>query len=70
MEIITENETCFTVSPGDYKALANKISELRDDLERLSKVAENAYQLYQQEFTPKILAGKIIEELHPLIKKV
>ena len=70
MEIITENETCFTVPPGDYKALANKISELRDDVERLDKVAENALKLYQREFTPKILAQKIIEELHLLTKKV
>lgn len=70
MEIVKENDTCFVVPPGDYHELARKILELKDNQKKLDRVAENAYQLYRQEFTPTILAGKIIEELRPLIKKV
>lgn len=65
MEFLTDGETCFTVPPGDYHQLALKIVELRDKQEKLKKVAESAYQLYQREFTPKILAQKIIEEIAP-----
>lgn len=63
MEIVEDNQTCFTVPPGDYHRLAQKIINLRDHPEDLERVAENAHQLYQREFTPKILAQKIIEKL-------
>lgn len=63
MEFLTDGETCFTVPPGDYHALARKIIELRDHPQDLEQVAENAYQLYQREFTSKILAEKIIQEI-------
>ena len=63
MEILCDNETCFTVPPGDYHALASKIIELRNKSAELERVAKNAYQLYQREFTPKILAQKIIEKI-------
>lgn len=63
MEIIKNGETCFTVTPGDYHALARKILELKENPTELNRVAENAYQLYRREFTPKILAQKIIEIL-------
>ncbi|MCR4333494.1 MAG: glycosyltransferase [Patescibacteria group bacterium] len=63
MEILEDGETCFTVPPGDSHALARKIIELRDRPQELERVAENAYQLYQREFTPKILARKMIEEI-------
>ena len=70
MEFLTDGETCFTVPPGDYHALARKILVLKDRPKELEQVAENAYQLYQREFTPKILAWKILEELQGLMKKV
>ncbi|MDO8231939.1 MAG: glycosyltransferase [bacterium] len=63
MEFLTDTETCFTVSPGDYRALAQKILELRDRSDVLGRVSESAYQLYQREFTHKILGKKILREL-------
>lgn len=64
LEILKNGTTCFTVPPGDYRALARKIVELKSRGTReLEQVAENAYQLYQQKYTPKILAKKIIGEI-------
>lgn len=63
MEVLEEGQTCFTVPPGDHHALARKIIELRDRPADLDRVAENAYQLYQKEFTPKTLARKMLEVL-------
>ena len=64
LEVVRDGQTCFAVPPGDYRSLAHKIVELRNRPEELNRVAENAYHLYQQEFTPKILAQKILEKLH------
>ncbi|MBI2410244.1 glycosyltransferase [Candidatus Kaiserbacteria bacterium] len=63
LEILQDNETCFTVPPGDYRALAAKIVELRDRPADLSRVAENAHALFLREYTPKILAGKMLSAL-------
>ncbi|MDO8589709.1 MAG: glycosyltransferase [bacterium] len=65
MEFLADNQTCFTVPPGGYRELARKIVELRGHPKELEQVAEHAYQLYQQEFTPKILARKVINEIAP-----
>lgn len=63
MEIVKDSETCFVVPPGDYHALARKIVALRNRPEELQKVAEKGYRLYQDQYTPKILAQKIVEKL-------
>ncbi|MDO8408330.1 MAG: glycosyltransferase family 4 protein [bacterium] len=63
LEVLDEGQTCFTVPPGDHHALARKILELRDRPRDLERVAENAYQLYQKECTPRILAKKILDKL-------
>ena len=61
MEVLEDGQTCFVIEPGDYHGLASKIIELQKNREELGRVAENAYQLYIQEYTPKILAKKIID---------
>lgn len=63
MEILKNGETCFTVPPGDYHALARKIIELRDHPEELKRVAENAYQQFEHTYTPRTLGEKIRGEL-------
>ncbi len=63
LEVLDEGQTCFTIPPGDYHVLARKILELRDRPADLKRVAENAYQLYQKEFTPRVLAEKILREI-------
>ena len=64
MEFLTDTETCFTVPPGDYRALAQKILELRDDPQRLQRVGEHAYALFFREFSHKILGEKMLREIH------
>lgn len=63
MEFLTDTETCFTVQPGNYRALAQKILELRDRPDVIACVSENAYQLYQREFARQVLGNKILYEL-------
>lgn len=63
MEVVDNNQTCFMVPPGDHHKLALKIIKLINYPKDLDRVAKNAYQLYQKEFTPKILAKKIIENI-------
>lgn len=65
MEVLTEGETCYTVGPGDHHALAAKILELKGRPADLERIAANAHALYLREFTPKILAAKILEKLTP-----
>jgi len=62
MEILTNNQTCFTVPPGDHRALARTLAALRDHPEERERVAENAFRLYQQNYTPKILVQKILKD--------
>ncbi len=59
--MLKEDETCFCCNPADAEDLAKKILEIKNNLELMAKVAENAYQLYTRELTPKILAKKVLD---------
>ncbi len=61
LELLKEDETCFCCNPADAEDLAKKILEIKNNLELMAKVAENAYQLYTRELTPKILAKKVLD---------
>lgn len=63
MEVVHDGVECFTVPPGDHKALAQKIFELKNQQEKINQVAQNAYVLYKNEFTPKILAEKVLKRI-------
>ncbi|MBI5138652.1 MAG: glycosyltransferase family 4 protein [Candidatus Vogelbacteria bacterium] len=63
MEVLKDGQTCFVVPPGDHFGLARKILEISKQPEDLERISENAYRLYLREFTPKILARKIVEEI-------
>lgn len=63
LEVVRDNQTCFTVPPGNYRLLARKIAELKRSPKELERVAENAYQLYLRDFTPKILAQKMMRDI-------
>lgn len=65
LEVVRDNQTCFTVPPGNYRLLARKIADLRTHPEELERVAGNAYQLYLRDFTPKILAQKMMRDIEP-----
>src|SRR3989338_3151067 len=66
LEVLDEGQTCFTIPPGDHHAPARKTPGPRDRPADLERVAENAYELYRQEFTPKILAKKILQKLEEI----
>jgi glycosyltransferase involved in cell wall biosynthesis len=59
-EILTDGENCLMVNKGDAKDLAEKILKLKNDPGLAKKLAEKGRVLYEKEFTPKILAGKIL----------
>ncbi|MBI2670088.1 MAG: glycosyltransferase [Candidatus Yanofskybacteria bacterium] len=61
LELFAENETCFCCNPADSRDLADKIIWIKNNYETAQKIAENAYQLYSRELTPKILAKKVLE---------
>lgn len=63
LEVVEDGKTCFCVPPGDHKALAKKILELRDKQAELERVAQHAYDLYQKEYTPKILGRKVLAQI-------
>lgn len=61
MELLTENKTCFCFNPADAQDLAEKILWAKNSYSTAQKIAENAYQLYLRELTPKILARRVLE---------
>jgi len=66
LEVLKEDESCFAVNPGDHKALANKIIELRNKPLDLAKISENSYRIFNNGYTSKILACKIIDKITAL----
>lgn len=67
-EILVPNQTCFVVSPGDYRALARQIVDLENQPSELARVGENAYQLYCERFTPRLLTKQVMGELERVVK--
>ena len=63
MELLTENETCFCFNPSDARNLADKILWIKNNYGTAKKVAENAYQLYLRDLTPKALAKNLLSSL-------
>ncbi|MBI2041840.1 MAG: glycosyltransferase family 4 protein [Candidatus Nealsonbacteria bacterium] len=60
LELLQENKTCFACRPADVQDLAAKILEIKNNPEQAGKIADNAFELYQKELTPKILAQEIL----------
>ena len=61
LELLTENETCFCFNSADAQNLADKILWIKNNQGEAQRVAENAYQLYLRELTPKMLAKKVLD---------
>ncbi|TSC54574.1 MAG: group 1 glycosyl transferase [Parcubacteria group bacterium LiPW_30] len=62
LEVLTENNNCIAVEPGNSLELAEKITYLQDNPEILSNIGENGYNLYLKEFTSKKLAKDFIRD--------
>ena len=63
LELLNEDETCFCCNPADAQDLAEKILEIKNNPELMAKVAESAYQLYTREFTPRVLAKRVVDAI-------
>lgn len=66
MELLREGETCLACNPGDAEDLAKKILWAKDHPQELARIADNGHAFYQQQLTPRILAGKLLEHLEAL----
>lgn len=60
-EILKDGESVIFVNPADSKDLAEKILYLKNNPEIAIKIGNNEHKIYQNKFTPKILASKILE---------
>lgn len=60
-EILKDGESVILVNPADPDDLAEKILYLKNNLAIATKIGNNGHKIYQNKFTPKILASKILE---------
>jgi len=58
-ELLTDRENCLLTELGDPRDLADKILELKNNPAFKEKIAQNGYQLYKENLTPKILGAKL-----------
>lgn len=62
LELLTEDENCIVVEPGNSDDVAKKILSLRDNPVLLQKIGEQGYLLYKEKLTAKKLAGDFIRD--------
>jgi len=58
-ELLTDRKNCLLTKPGDPWDLADKILELKNNPTLKQKIAQNGYQLFKTNLTPKILGAKL-----------
>lgn len=61
-ELLTENETCCAVKPGDAQDLAEKILYLKDNPDILKRIGENGHALYKEKLTSTLLSKMAITQ--------
>ncbi|MBI3442704.1 MAG: glycosyltransferase family 4 protein [Candidatus Sungbacteria bacterium] len=62
-ELLTEDENCMAITPGDSNDLAQKITYLKEHPEILERIAQAGHDLYRKKLTSKILAKEVISAL-------
>lgn len=60
-EILKEAEEVVFANPADPQDLADKILYLKNNPDLLSKLSENGRKIFQEKFTPKVLADQILK---------
>ena len=58
-QLLTDRKNCLLTKPGDPWDLADKILELKNNPALKQKIAQNGYQLFKTNLTPKILGAKL-----------
>lgn len=68
-KVIISEETGYLVKVGDYNALADKISMLIEDRNRLGSMGEKLYNKVKNKFSSDAMAEKHVEIYKEIIKK-
>ncbi|HLF18218.1 MAG TPA: glycosyltransferase family 4 protein [Candidatus Omnitrophota bacterium] len=68
-ELLTHEENVFLCKSADPRSLASAISELSNNPALREKLGRNAYNVFQQKCSPKIIGKQILEITERLTKK-
>ncbi len=63
LEFLKDGETCLCTAPANAHDLAKKILWLKNNPIEASRISQNAFLLFQREFTTKALTDKLINIL-------
>lgn len=66
-EVIENRQNGLIFSRGDFKMLANNISILADDEAFRKKLSDKAYLTIKKKFDYRVVASKLIEEMHNIL---
>lgn len=62
LEVLTDGVDCITVKPGNSNDLSEKIIDLKNNPEKLDKIANAGYSLYKNKLTSKKLAEGVMKK--------
>lgn len=68
-EIFTNMKNCLLIRLADPIALANAISELKDNYDLRCEIAEAGYELYSRRFSPHALGGELKNIINNVLSK-
>lgn len=63
LELLKAGETCITCQSANADSLAEKILWARDNPKKLERIAQNGYQLYQDQLRSRILAKNLLDKI-------
>jgi len=63
LELLTPNKTCLICSPADEKSLAEEILWVKNNYQIAEKIAENGYELYQNELKSVTLVRNLLSRI-------
>ncbi len=66
LELLKDGETCITCKPADPRSLADKILWIKNNYSIAEKIAENGYNLYQNQLRSHILAKNLLDRMRQL----
>lgn len=66
LELLTPDKTCLTCDPASAKSLAEKILWVQNNYLLAEKIAENGYELYQNQLKSHILAKNLLDRMTEL----
>jgi len=64
--VFTHKDTVYMVPPANSDALVKAILELKNNPELRAHIAKNGYRLFKDNFSPKVVGGKIIQYIKEL----